>query len=188
MVDQLSMKEISRIVEVHINTVYTWKKKLQVFIDNEFLPKRQQPSIDDPTMDMTVVHVKVSKKGNTSNLKEQTPAIIEYAERQLSVLLSVYRQNSSHVIPTILPNRLQLLTEVTNNKKPTKIHIPQEFLQFIKKMRGVTYRNLPRHMSWYRMLQLTHALNPEIVADEIFKICLNKDNLSRSNRLLKKMI
>ncbi len=74
------------------------------------------------------------------------------------------------------------------NSASTIQSIEIDFLRFYRKMRGVSTRNLPIYLTWYRMLHLLDAVNPRILADEMFKLCLDKNALSYSRRLIKKLI
>lgn len=76
------------------------------------------------------------------------------------------------------------------NKPPTPEldGIVQSFKDFISQKRGVRLVNIRRYLTYFRMLRLSESLNPASLAAEVFKICLDKDCLSKSNRLLKRLI
>jgi transposase-like protein len=180
MVDRLPIKQIAKLIKVHPNTAYAWQKKLMEFVQH-FLPNKQYQSNDTSTHEQATILVRCSNKGSsvkTSN-SAQHPTV--------PVLISIHKENPSHVLLTTpLLHQGDHISPSTSSSQiqniETKLH------EYLKKKRGISARNLPLYLTWFRMLTLVEAINPEIFSNEMIKICLDKWNLSRSNRLLKRLI
>jgi hypothetical protein len=140
---------------------------------------------------VTVIQVKKSIKGNTpSNNKESSGLLNDNHQDTVPVFIAVVREAPNQIFANVLLHTEQTLKFDTKPGTPssTSQAFEKDFLRFYSKMRGVSTRNLPTYLSWYRMLHLLHAVNPRILAEEMFKLCLNKDTLSHSRRLIKKLI
>jgi transposase-like protein len=190
MVENRSMKEIACILRIHINTAYTWRKKLRAFSE-QILPNKQHPPMNNDTMDTTVVHINRSNKGNTSpKAKELTSQLYEDYQEAITVFIAIVRESPNQISANVLLKKDALIHYDTHSYASTGL-IQREataFLEYYSGMRGVSTRNLSQYLTWYRMLRLLNALNPQLLAIEMFKICLNRDTLSLSKRLIKKLI
>lgn len=190
-VDHLPLKEVAARLELHINTIYTWNKKISAFFE-QFLPKRQFQPSDEKNYDYTTVRVKHTKKGRVPASDHQTLAsdVKTQSVPAIPVTIAVNRENPAHTLLTIG----NYGTNVAHSNKHTKTCSKQlsvavaHFLSYYAGKRGLSARRLPFHLTNLRMIMLINTLNPAILAMELFKICLDKDNLYLSKRLIKKLI
>ncbi|WP_274365615.1 hypothetical protein [Paenibacillus thermotolerans] len=180
MVDRLPIKQIAKLIKVHPNTAYAWQKKLMEFVQR-FLPNKQYQSNDTNTHEQTTVLVRCSNKGISvkSSNSAQQPTV--------PVLVSMHKENPSHVL--LSTPLLHQGDQFSLSTSSTQIQsIEKKFHEYLKNKRGISTRNLPLYLTWFRMLTLVETINPEILPNEMIKICLDKWNLSKSNRLLKRLI
>jgi transposase-like protein len=190
MVDRLPIKEIKERLKIHINTAYAWRKKLQMFAE-KLLPIQQHPPMNNKATDLTIIQIHTSNKGNTSAIKKETAVPLHKKHKgTIPIFIAAVREAPNQLFANVLHGTEQTLQfDVKPVTSASTIQlIERDFLHFYRKMRGVTTRNLPIYLTWYRMLHLLDAVNPQILADEMFKLCLDKDALSHSRRLIKKLI
>ncbi|WP_165452729.1 IS1 family transposase [Paenibacillus thalictri] len=192
MVEKLPAKQIAAKLELHINTIYTWNKKLSAFFAL-YLPNKQFQQSDQSSHDSATITVSLTDKGNTLRQKSQFPESSDDAESNstvtIPVTIAVNRENPSHILFTIhqdTGSNVALKAAPSQTEALTKVI--QEFRAYNSKKRGIAFRNLFMHLTFFRMLKLMEAINPVIMPYELFKLCLDKDRLSRSNRLLKRLI
>lgn len=183
MIDKLPLKQIAAKLELHINTIYTLNKKLTAFF-SEYLPSKQFLPSDQSSYDVTTVTIKCSNKSISSNKDYQH--LPETMERSTFVPLTiaVHRENPSHVLFAVSTNQI---CSTNSSTSPTLSKVKEKFATYMKN-KSVNVCNLQCHLTNFRMATLIEAVNPAILPNEIFKICLDKDRLSRSNRLLKRLI
>lgn len=186
-IDKLPFKQIATKLELHINTIYSWNKKLSAFFD-QFLPNRQFHPSDQTTYDYTTIFINSTNKGRSpadnnqanyhKNIETGTPSLIP-------VTIAVNRENPAHTLLTIGNNGSNL--QNPTDSKPLTAAI-ENFRAYYSDKHGVSARRLQVHLNTFRMMMLMKAINPDILASELFKLCLDKENLYRSNRLIKKLI
>ncbi|SDO57366.1 hypothetical protein SAMN04487897_11719 [Paenibacillus sp. yr247] len=189
-VDQLPIREIKKRLKIHINTAYAWRKKLQLFAE-KLLPIQQHPPTSNKTTDLTIIQINTSNKGNNSATNKKNAHSSQRKHKEtIPVFIAAVREAPNQLFANVLHGTEQALQiEVKPaNSASTIQSIEIDFLRFYRKMRGVSTRNLPIYLTWYRMLHLLDAVNPRILADEMFKLCLDKNALSYSRRLIKKLI
>lgn len=189
-VDQLPLRQIADNLEIHLNTAYAWRKKFQVFAD-QLLPIQQHPPTNNQTMDVTVVQVNKSRKGNNHSSPNKTSdSLNDKHQDTVSIFIASVREAPNRVFANVLrhtehPLPYEIMSVTSTSNTPS---VRNSFLHFYSQMRGVSTKNLPFYLSWFRMLRLLHVVNPILIPDEMFKLCLNKDTLSHSKRLIKKLI
>lgn len=190
MVDQLTIREIKERLKIHINTAYAWRKKLQLFAE-KLLPIQQHPPTNNKTTDLTIIPIHTSNKGNNSATKKESTDLLQKKHKKaILVFIAAVREAPNQLYANVLhaiEQTLQLGARPANSARTIQ-SIEIDFIRFYRKMRGVSTRNLPLYLTWYRMLHLLEAVNPLILADEMFKLCLDKNALSHSRRLIKKLI
>ncbi len=185
-VDRLPLKQIASIIKLHPNTVYAWNKKLIEFT-KVYLPNKQHLVTD--SYDQFTVQVKCTRKGRRQKLTNENAVPRRIVNnRMIPIKVAVYRENPSHVL---LSSEPQPIIESLNQSNKNPIHavkISAQLRSYISKKRGISVENLSDHLIWIRFLILAQAINPQILTAELFKLCLDKQNLSKSNRLLKRLI
>jgi hypothetical protein len=188
MEDKLPIKQIAIKLGLHINTIYAWNKKLSGFFAL-YLPNRQFQPSDQSSHDYATIEVNHTNKGNLPKTNDQPhPPQTATIYPPIPVTIAVNRENPSHVLFTIHHDPYQD-TYIPKTKPSDALdQVIKEFRTYYSLKRGIASHNLPMHLTFFRMLKLLEAVNPVILPLELFKICLDKDRLSRSNRLLKRLI
>lgn len=178
LVDRLPMKEIAGKLELHINTIYAWNKKLTAFFEL-FLPNRQFQSRDQDTHDYMTVEISCFNQKTSDYIPQQAspPTIVP-------VTLAVNCENPSQILYSCSKQQ----KHANKAPSPELDRLVQSFKDFIAQKRGVRVETIRRYLTYFRMLRLSEALNPANLAAEVFKTCLDKGCLSKSNRLLKRLI
>lgn len=188
MVDRLPFKQIAAKLELHINTIYAWNKKLSDFFAL-YLPNKQFQPSDQSTHDYATIPVNCTNKGRLpKNLDQPQQTQNSNNNPLVPITIAVNRENPSHILFTFMQDHYIDIDEVIAQKSDALLKVIKEFRAYFAKKRGIAPRNLYMYMTYFRMLKLTEAVNPGILPNELFKICLDKDRLSRSNRLLKRLI
>lgn len=188
-VDKLPAKEVAAELELHINTIYTWRKKLSAFFELYLPNKRFHPS-DRGTYQYTNIKINVSNKGRSSNKNTDNPnpSTTSSHPNVIPATIAVNLENPSVILFTMAKDHIHHSNEVNIQPSAPLSNAIEEFHSYLAIKRGVSSRHLNRYMTDFRMLKLIEAINPAIVATELFNLCLDKGNLSRSNRLLKRLI
>jgi transposase-like protein len=185
MVDKLPFKQIATKLDLHINTIYAWNKKLSEFFAL-YLPNKQFQHFDQSSHDYTTIKVNHTSKGNPPKAIDQPQNATKHPP--IPVTIAVNRENTSHILFSIRHDHYQDSYAAKTEQSDALSKIIEEFRTYYACKRGIASRNLFMHMTYFRMLKLMEAVNPAILPYELFKICLDKDQLSRSNRLLKRLI
>ncbi|MFC4808832.1 hypothetical protein [Paenibacillus sp. GCM10023250] len=186
--DRLPLKQIATKLELHFNTIYAWKKKLSAFFEL-YLPNRNFQPSDQSSYDCTTLSISCPNKGNSAKSDDKSYEVQNTTNNtEISVIIAVNRENPSRVLFSIAKDYYDASVHLGTQPSAQLSKVVHEIQQFCTKKRGFPARNLFMHLNFFRMLKLTEAINPAIMASEIIKICLDKDHLSRSNRLLKRLI
>lgn len=188
LLDKLPLKQIATKLELHVNTIYAWNKKLSAFFEL-YLPNKQFQPSNQSSYDYATVAVNCSDQGNSLE-KNDSSQIAQSAtdNPEVPVTIAINRENPKNVLFSLAKNRGDIAIHPEKKPSAELVKTIQEFKRFCASKRGFPARNLLKHLTFFRMLKLTEAINPAILTSELFKICLDKDCLSRSNRLLKKLI
>lgn len=98
MVEKLSYKKIAAILELHINTIYAWNKKLTSFYAL-YLPNRQFQPSDQKTYDYTTIAVKQTNKGRLAKCDDSSQPVQNTASDPIvPVTIAENRENPSHIL------------------------------------------------------------------------------------------
>ncbi|MCA0758143.1 hypothetical protein KP806_24095 [Paenibacillus sp. N4] len=182
------MKQISAQLELHINTIYAWNKKLSSFFEL-YLPNKQFQTFEQTSHDYATIEVKCSNQEETLRNSTNQSQHLPYKDNitLIPVLVAVNRENPSH-IHFVSGDHLAVDNKTEPEKSAALIKVISEFRDYLANKRRITAPKLNQYLTYFRMLKLIQAINPAILPSELFKLCLDKGNLSRSKRLLKRLI
>lgn len=184
LIERLPFKQIAQKLGLHINTVYTWNKKLTAFFD-QFLPCRQLQLVDQKSHDCAIVAINCVNKGGPTKDKHLEG---NSGKRPASVTVAVNHESANQILFQLSSTDFAKLSNSEKEPSTAILAVKKEIDSYFKKKRGVPFRTLYLHMTYFRMLKLTEAINPVILPMELFYLCLDKQILLKSNRLLKRLI
>ncbi|QHT59354.1 hypothetical protein GXP70_04800 [Paenibacillus lycopersici] len=188
MLDMLPFKQIAIELKLHVNTIYAWNKKLSAFFEL-YLPNKQFQPSDQGSYDYATIPVNCSDQSNSSKSADSSPqAQCASSIPEVPVTIAVNRENPRHILFSIAKEQRDAASPLEKKPSAEPSKVIHEFQRFCTKKRGFPSRNLFMHLTFFRMLKLLEAINPAILVSKLLKIRLDKDRLSRSNRLFIRLI